>query len=401
MAINWIGKGHCLQHGSSCSDMICAFHPTKIALVMRKNIRLMCLGLLSCYAQLLPAQNFTLPVRLDYPLLKKALMSQLYTGENNTAKLWQDKPGCSFLTLSDLKIAGNTGQIQLLNNVQAQFGTAIGGQCMTLVKWVGILETWQQPTLSSDHKTLSLPVTKMLAYDPQGRQMNIGQLQNVLQSVASPKLAELKIDLQKSRGDIERSLLPYLPKKNRDDLGRLLNTLSFSRAEVDDTGVAMALSFEAPVMVKDKSVSPAFSESEQKQWQLAWHHWDQWLTQTIQQASVDSQSPGLQASLTEILHDSRQAFQTAIKEQGRNGDDPVRTFFMSSWERLAPQLQTLAKQLPEAQGLRYLTFIAATDVIYQLETLGTPLGIEISSDGLRRLGRLLLTAQQEQQHSAK
>jgi hypothetical protein len=94
--------------------MICAFHPTKIALVMRKNIRLMCLGLLSCYAQLLPAQNFTLPVRLDYPLLKKALMSQLYTGENNTAKLWQDKPGCSFLTLSDLKIAGNTGQIQLV-----------------------------------------------------------------------------------------------------------------------------------------------------------------------------------------------------------------------------------------------------------------------------------------------
>lgn len=366
---------------------------------MRKSIRFMCIGLLSCYAQFLPAQNFTLPVHLEYPLIKKALMSQLYTGENNTAKIWQDKPGCSFLTLSDLKIAGHTGQVQLLNNVQAQFGTPLGGQCMTLVKWVGVLETWQQPTLSSDHKTLSLPVTKMLAYDAQGRQMNIGQLQTLLQSAVSPKLAELKIDLYKSRSDIERSLLPYLPKKNRDDLAQLLNTLSFNQAEVDDKGVTMRLSFDAPVRVKNQSLSPVFTESEQQQWQLAWHHWDQLLAQAIQQASTDSQSPDLKAALTDILQESRHTFQAAIKTQTRSGDDPVRTFFMSSWQRLAPQLQTLANQLPEAKSLRYLTFIAATDVVYQLESLGAPLGIDISSDGLRRLGRLLLTAQQEQQSS--
>ncbi|MGZ8931652.1 MAG: hypothetical protein ACXW0O_11740, partial [Methylosarcina sp.] len=44
---------------------------------------------------------------------------------------------------------------------------------------------------------------------------------------------------------------------------------------------------------------------------------------------------------------------------------------------------------------RYMTFIAATDVIYELENLGRPFGLEISSEGLRRLGRMLIAGQQE------
>ena len=84
-----------------------------------------------------------------------------------------------------------------------------------------------------------------------------------------------------------------------------------------------------------------------------------------------------------------------MKGQQKDGNDPVRVFFTDTWERLAPQLRTLAKQLPEIQGLRYMTFIAATDVIYQLESLGRPFGLEISSEGLRKLARILIKGQQE------
>ena len=58
---------------------------------------------------------------------------------------------------------------------------------------------------------------------------------------------------------------------------------------------------------------------------------------------------------------------------------------------------TPSTRRPGAHGrrsdLRFLTFIAATDLLYELETIGLPLGLDISSDGLRRLGRMLLAKQ--------
>jgi len=363
---------------------------------MKKYIATAAFGLLMMTAENGAANTFSLPIRLDYSLIKKAVITQLYTGANQTAELWNDKHGCSFLKLSDLKISGQKGQIQLLNNVQAQFGTQFGGQCVTVLQWGGILETRQQPTLSADHKILSLPVTKAIAYDRQGRQLTIDKLQELLQRVAEPKLAAVKIDLHESQGDIERTVTQFLPKENAADLKAVLDTLTFSSAGADDNGVAINLNFEAPVKPVSQKTSPAFSEAEQKQWQAAWQQWDTLLSKAIQQASDDTQSQELRDTLTEILLESRSAFQAGLKEHDANGEDPVRVFFMNTWERLAPQLRTLAKQLPEVQSLRYMTFIAATDVIYQLETIGAPFGIDISSDGLRRLARILIAGQQEQ-----
>ena len=42
------------------------------------------------------------------------------------------------------------------------------------------------------------------------------------------------------------------------------------------------------------------------------------------------------------------------------------------------------------KALQYVTFIAATDVMYELEKIGAPFGLEISSDGLRNLARIIL-----------
>jgi hypothetical protein len=42
-----------------------------------------------------------------------------------------------------------------------------------------------------------------------------------------------------------------------------------------------------------------------------------------------------------------------------------------------------------------MTFIAATDVIYELENIGAPFGLDISSDGLRKLARILIEGKQQ------
>ena len=105
------------------------------------------------------------------------------------------------------------------------------------------------------------------------------------------------------------------------------------------------------------------------------------MSSTIKQAADDTKSPELRENLLAILLDSREAFQAGLKEHDRNGQDPVQVFFIDTWVRLAPTLKNIASELPGIQGLRYVTFIAATDVIYELERLGAPFSLDISYDG--------------------
>lgn len=356
---------------------------------MKKYFAITASSLLLVLSTNADAAAVNLPIQLDYGLIKKVLVKQLFTGKDQSAQLWNDKHGCSFLNLANPKISGQKGQIRLLNDVQAQFGTQIGGQCLTVLKWDGVLETFQQPTLNTDHSVLSLPVTKANAYDQRGQQLTIDKLQDLIKKVAAPKLADVKIDLNSSRDDIEKTLAKFLPKENAPAIKAMVNTLKFSSADANDKGVAVKLAFDTPVKVAAKKPAAAFTEAELQQWQASWTEWDAFLGRAIKQASHDAKSPELRKTLSAILAESRTAFQAGLKTHDAN-KDPVRTFFAQTWEKLAPQLDTLSKALPEIQGLRYLTFIAATDVIYELDKIGAPLGVELSSDGLRQLARILI-----------
>ena len=342
------------------------------------------------------ADQYTIPVQLDYSLIKKAIKSQLYKGTGNTAELWHDKHNCSYLNLSDPEVSGQNGQIKLLNHLQARFGTSLGGgQCITLIEWAGILETLQTPTINASQSMLSLPITQVTATDLEGRSVSNNKVQDLIKRFAEPKLSAANVDLNESRADIEKTVTEFLPKENASEVKQMLNTLKFISANANDSGVSIQLAFNAPTHVAAKKSTAPLSEEEQKQWKASWQEWDTFLTKAIHQAAEDSKSPELGDTLTEILLESRSAFQEGLKEQGSNSDDPVRVFFTHTWESLAPQLKKLASALPEIQGLRYMTFIAATDVIYELEKIGAPLGLEVSSEGLRKLARILIAGKQE------
>ncbi len=362
---------------------------------MNKYLIVASIGLLGGFANIGAADVINLPIQLDYGLIKKVMASQLFKGEDGIAEVWHDKHKCSFLNLSNPRISGEDGQIKLLNDVQAQFGTSFGGQCIPVLAWDGALETYQKPTISPDQSVLSLPVTRANAYDRQGRQLTLDKLQDLIKKVAEPKLADIKVDLNKSRGDMEKTLTGFLPKQNAGEIKQALDTLKFSGAEANDDGIKVKLAFDAPLKKIDLKPEAPFTEAEQKAWQSTWKEWDAFLSKAIEQASRETQSQELRDTLTEILVDSRTAFQAGLKAQSPKSSDPVRVFFTETWQKLAPQLKILAKELPEIEGLRYLTFIAATDVIYELDNLGAPFGLEITSDGLRRLARMLMAGKQQ------
>ncbi|MGZ5043306.1 MAG: hypothetical protein ACXV8P_00820, partial [Methylobacter sp.] len=77
---------------------------------MHKSFIATVFGLLLLFAERSIADQLSIPLQIDYSLIKKILVSQLYTGKNNSAELWNDKQGCSYLRLSNPDVNGKNGQ---------------------------------------------------------------------------------------------------------------------------------------------------------------------------------------------------------------------------------------------------------------------------------------------------
>lgn len=361
-----------------------------------KPIRLLIIAATLSAAGQTSASEASLAVPLDFRLVRNVLVGQLYTGEGQTARVWKDGKQCSFLDLSNPQINGERGQVRIDNDIHARFGTKMGGKCMTLIEWSGILQTDQQPTLDTSGAVLSFPVTQTHAFDRNGQPLNIGQLQDLLKKVAEPQLAALKIDLNQSRDDIIKLLLPYVSADRSEQLYDTVNSLRFKQVGVTETGLKVSIGFNSPRIQKaDKTQEPAFDASELQQWQAVWQDWQQSLQKAIDKAPMDTQSDENRALLQDVLTDAGTAFEAGLSgDIGR--DDPVRQFFNHSWDKLGPLLRNVSKQFPGTEALRYLTLIAATDLIYQVESVTAPLGLEISSNGLRKLARSYLSHHAEQ-----
>ena len=357
------------------------------------NLRpfLMSISLLLSQAGL--AGEINVPVPLDYRLIQNVLANQLFTGQGQSARVWKDGKECSFLDLSNPQIGGENSQVKIGSDVHAQFGAKMGGKCMTLIKWNGILETLQKPTLDKTGTVLSFPVTRINAYDRSGMPLNIEQLHELLQQVVAPRLANLKIDLNESRDDIVKTLLPYVPAEDTEQLHDSVNSLRFNAVKADAQGITLNLGFSANLKKANSTPAQAFNAGELQQWKTIWQGWQASLDKAIAQAPLQGELAESRNTLQAVLQKAGMAFEQGLTADAGEGNDPVRAFISDSWDELAPLLRTVSKQLPGAEGLRYLTLIAATDLMYELESIGSPFGLEISANGLRKIARSYINHQ--------
>jgi hypothetical protein len=348
-----------------------------------------------CLVAALPvrAEPLNLPVQLDYGLIAKLVGDSLYQGTGHSAEIWRDKNQCSFLKLANLKIDGKDEQIRLANDVEVQYGTKLGGQCIPVLLWQGALETLQQPVLSEDKAVLSLPVTQLAAYDKQGRKVDIGQLQALLKSVAEPKMAALSIDLKRLQNDMTHNVSSWLPPQEAEEISRLLGTLKFNGATANERGIDLQLGLDVPTQAQ--APSAPLTLAEQQQWQVIWQEWENSLAQTISGIGKDGKGQALQSALNSALRSARTAAQAGLTQTDPGQSDPVRDFFNQSWHNLAPELRQFSKDMPGQNSFDYLSLIAAADAVYKLENKIAPLGITFTSDGLRKLARLLIAGKHQ------
>ncbi len=119
--------------------------------------------------------------------------------------------------------------------------------------------------------------------------------------------------------------------------------------------------------------------------------WDAVLTRIIKHVAAGSDDTARRQRFLLVLLSGRHDG-VALLASEAPVPEPLRALFVLSWERLAPELRHLAKDLDRqaAQSLRAL--IDAGDALQAAPALGEAFGLRVTPQALRELARLILPA---------
>lgn len=349
---------------------------------------IVCLCWLS--TQPLQAATVSVPLRFEYGFIHQALLAWTYDDSGKLAAL-QDSSGCNRVILSDPKLTPENKKLHLNQQAEVEVGTTLNGRCAPFIHWRGRLHTWHRPEIADSGSVVRFPIAASRLYDETGMEIPAGPLLNQARRFAEPRLNDFSIDLKPALKEIE-TLLPQVLPRNSPQLASILDSLAVTDLAVNNDNLQLTLRFTTPDLPGgEPSSEPPLTAKELEQWENTWEQWDAFLTAAIKQAASDTDSPALRHALESVLLNARYVWRDALAaETPEERPDPVRLFFLETWDQLAPVLATLTARLPAEEGIRYAAFINAMDTLEALDALGPALGLEISSAGLRRLARLLI-----------
>ena len=103
------------------------------------------------------------PVRLDAEFLRQALMTQVFTDADGTARVWDDGRGCNYLVLSSPTVDIDAGRVRVTSPAEARIGTALAGRCLVLLDWTGTVEVLEEPRLDANAPVIRFAVVDSAA----------------------------------------------------------------------------------------------------------------------------------------------------------------------------------------------------------------------------------------------
>jgi hypothetical protein len=329
------------------------------------------------------------PLSLDYPLLQKLLITQMFTGAGQSRELLNDPGGCSTILLSSPALASRDSQLQLLADLQARIGVGSAGACATMLSWRGRIAISGSPEIRNNGTALGFVPDRVRLLNPSGQPVINDSLQSLAEGSVRAVFGRFVVDLKPQLQSVANFLPEVLPQHSRQQIEELLGTLRVSRLQVADKALDADIAFTVAPLATPLAPERALTDEELARWEERWHLMDSLLVLTVKHYAATTQLQDLRDALLDALIESRYRLRDALTEPPRSGADAVRTWFLQSWQALTPILRRIGIEQPRQEHLLLLSVIAATDALEALNQLGPNVGLDISTDGLRRLARMI------------
>jgi hypothetical protein len=374
------------------SDPVCPTFERERGSRCLVGVVLIVLALLAC----LPpawAREVSVPLNLDLRFMRELLVQQVYYDPGETARVWDDGKGCNELVLSNPQVSADEGRLRIVSSGTARIGVAVAGRCLSLKSWSGTIEVFEKPRLNPQQPIVNFAVVDSNVYGKGGEKEVTGTVWDWVKGFVHPRLETLQVDLHSALVELKGVLPLFLGRQDLAAVERLVDSVALADAGVTPAGVTVSLRMDVGEPAEQPAASPApeptFSEAELAQWEETWRSWDAFLTFVVKRAGGEAGTDALRLELGSVLLDARYEFLAALRESRQGAPDRVRVFFLHAWSRLAPLLRDLSGGLPGESALHYLSFIAAADALAAVDAAGPAVGVEISTDGLRRLARIM------------
>src|SRR5919198_4222091 len=337
------------------------------------------------------AREVSFPLVVDHGLLRASLARQLGEEADGSALVWGTRGGCRSLVLRELRVGEAAGRVRVSAQATAHLGVRFLGFCFAPLSWTGNVVSLARPVLGEGWRLRLYDLDSHLYDDAGQRAFVASRLWELVKDRFESELASFAFDLappvEEAQGLIRASVEPARARPVLEALA----TLHAVGTEVEEGGVKVRLALELPPGDAAPSPpGPPLAPMEMARWQHLLESWDGFLVFVVKDLGAADADPGLRDELLDLLLASRHRLLDALAGGPETGADPVRQLFLDAWEGLRRIVrESVAHGGPHDRLLRYASFVAAGDALAALDAAAPSLGLEISSDGLRRLARVL------------
>jgi hypothetical protein len=335
------------------------------------------------------AETVRVPIKLDYPVLRQLMQRQLFNTPDKSVEVLHDATGCSNIFLSDPRLREHQQKLEITTHVKADIATAVFGDCTQLFNWEGDARFLTQPVIQPGARSVRLKILATQLYDPQG-QLITGQLWDLASGQLLSLMNHYEIDLTPTIDQLNKLLPDVLNKRSVEQITRISDSLRLATISVAADGIDVAINLQIDRLPSTPEPATILSAEEIQQLEANWQMMDAMITFAVKRYANATSQQDLRDALVEILLDARYRLRDALAMPVTRANDPVRHWFIDSWQRLGPVLRQISLENAGQEPMLLISLLTATDALEALDRLGPSIGLEISANGLRRMGRMLI-----------
>ena len=337
------------------------------------------------------AETVSMPLTVDYPLLRALTVFRAFPEPDETATILDEQDGCNRVTISQPAFSEENALIRFEVHAHIRLGKPLGGKCFLPIEWEGYIVFHQQPKIDPATWALSFETIDSQLYDMERKPAKIAQtLFKIISGDVFAYLDDIRIDLAPPVSELQYVFGRFLETTAEERSMKMVQSIRSGKANVRAQAVEIEIlmDVEKDQTATQEEESEPFTGEQLDRFLAQWEAWDAFLVHMVNILASEPLSPEERQILLETLLETRYRFVTGLADNNLKNDF-VREQFVAAWKNMAPIFRNHLTKGTSKTVLGYLSFFTAADALSALDDIGPTLGIEISRDGLVRLVRLL------------
>jgi len=327
------------------------------------------------------------PLTLEFPLVRSMVKDRIFTSPGERVLL-EDPEWCATIELWDPQIFQVQTSLGIRSKIRFQSGFRIGSTCFNLVNWTGEIEIVQRLWLDKEDWQLKFKTEDSFIYDQKHKRPFLaGIFWDYAKGYLHSTMDRMKIDLSSPVSELKELLPLFFAETKGPQVQSWLSTLRPGEVTIQSDAVRSQLMMEVDASPPAERV-PEITQSDIESLSRNWETWDAFFVREIETLIGRPLERGERNEILDTLLSMRYAFTQALLENTLT-QGLIRGQFTHSWDRVSKILRKYLLQESSRSLLRHLAFFTAADALAIVEKLGPAIGIELTSQGLRRLASLL------------